>query len=223
MFDDLIINNFNDIHQGFIKNVDSLYSFETAKSNLKNILKELTTLITGQEIKELNQIIIKSSVDNWSTSCKSEIESYSNFLLQETKEKFRKLYLDELQKYKYLKIIKTKEIEDNNKQILYCNNIINDIEKIINKEKNNFINKNIIIFIFKEYKKVISDVIKIALNSIIDDAKKYIISLMQNEIENNKNFNDIFKFKNNIKKNNFIEEEDYNFNIIDRNQFNFYK
>ena len=223
MFDDLIINNFNDIHQEFIKNVDSLYSFEKAKSSLKNILKELTTLITGQEIKELNQIIIKSSVDNWSTSCKSEIESYSNFLLQETKEKFRKLYLDELQKYKYLKIIKTKEIEDNNKQILYCNNIINDIEKIINKEKNNFINKNIIIFIFKECTKVISDVIKIALNSIIDDAKKDIISLMQNEIENNKNFNDIFKFKNNFKKNNFIEEEDYNFNIIDRNQFNFYK
>ena len=159
-------------------------------------MQSFHAIITGQEANELSNTLIQSSVEIWSLDCKSVVESYCNPLKNEIKENFRKIYLDELQKYKDKNKVKTSEIEDSNKQILYCNNIINSIENIINEEKNNFIIKNIITSIFKEYLNLISHFIKDIINSIIEDAKKEIIVVMQQEIINNKSFNEIFKYKN---------------------------
>ena len=214
MFDDLLINNSQGISQEIIIQLNSMNSFDNAKLYLKSVLNTFHSLITGQEIKELSNVIIKSSIDNWSTSCKSEIESYSHSLTNEIKENFRKLYLDELQKYKNYKNINTDEVEDSKNQILYCTNIINEIENIIEEEKNNFIFKNIIISIFKTYVDFISVVIKDNVKSIIEDAKKEIIGIMQLEIENNESFNDIFGFRKKIPINNFFIEQDDYINLI---------
>ena len=192
MFDNSIINNFQVISQKIIQELNSINSFDEAKSFLKNSLSHFHTKIIGQEIKELSNIIIKTSIDNWSISCKSEIESYSNSLMRETKENFRTLYLNELQKFKNNKNIKTDEIEDSKNQILYCNNIINQIENTINEEKNNFIIKNIVMTIFQKYMDLISVIIKEKVNAVIEEAKKEIISVIQKEIDNNENFNNIF-------------------------------
>ena len=213
MFDDMI-NNYQYVYQEVIRQLNSLKSFDESKSYLKNILKEFHTIITGQEINELSNVIIKSSIDSWCTNCKLEIESYSNNLLKDSKENFRKLYLDELEKYKNKKYIKTDEKEDNNKQIVYCTNIINEIEGEINKEKNNFIFKNIVPYIFKEYFILISVVIKDNVKIIIENAKKEIIGVMQEEIANNKNFNEIFGFRKKILQNNFMKEPEDYFNWI---------
>lgn len=204
MFDDSIIKNNQIISQEIEIRLKSINSFDEAKWFLKNALNNFHSIITGQEIKELSNIIIKSSIDNWSTSCKSEIESYSNLLMKEVKENFRNLYLNELQKFKTYKNIKTEEIDDSKNQILYCNNIINEIENTINEEKNNFIIKEIVITIFKKYMDIISVVIKKNVETIIEDAKKEIIFLIQQEIDNNQNFNDIFGFNQRIPLNNYF-------------------
>ena len=211
MFDDSIINNNKIITQEIEMRLKSINSFEEAKSFLKNALNNFHTIITGQEIQELSNIIIKSSIDNWSTSCKSEIESYSNSLMKETKENFRKLYLNELQKYKNYKNVKTEEVDDSRNQILYCNNIINEIENTINEEKNDFIIKKIVISIFHKYMDIISVVIKNNVQAIIEDGKKEIILLIQKEIDSNENFNNIFGLRRNIPINNyFIINDDLN-------------
>ena len=213
MFDSMI-NNYQDVYQEIITQLNSIKSFDESKSFLKNILNDFHILVTGQEINELSNVIIKSSIDNWCTSCKSEIESYSNSLLKDSKENFRKLYLDELEKYKYRKYIKTDEKEDSDKQIIYCQNIINEIENEIKREKENFIIRNIVPAIFQEYFILISVVIKDNVNVIIENAKKEIIGVMQQEIGNNKNFNEIFGFRKKILQNNFMKQPDDYFNLI---------
>ena len=130
-----LINNYQSVYIQIKEHLNTYNSFDEAKKDLKNILEDFHTLITGQKINELSNVIIKSSVDNWSTSCSSEIEFYSKDLLNQIKENFRKLYLNELLNYKYIKHIETNEIEDNNKQILYYHKILNEIEDIVNKEK----------------------------------------------------------------------------------------
>ena len=211
-----LINNYQSVYIQIKEHLNTYNSFDEAKKDLKNILEDFHTLITGQKINELSNVIIKSSVDNWSTSCSSEIESYSKDLLNQIKENFRKLYLNELLNYKYIKHIETNEIEDNNKQILYYHKILNEIEDIVNKEKNNFIIKNIFSMIFKEYFNIISSVIKNIVDAIIESCKKDIISSMQEEIENNENFkNNIFKSNNmNVPKDSNLSQ-----NVILKNNF----
>ena len=204
MFDNSIINNNKIIAEEIETKLKSINSFDEAKSYLKNTLNNFHTIITGQEIKELSNVIIKSSIDNWSTSCKSEIESYSNSLVYEAKENFRKFYLKELQIYKIYKNIRTDEIDDSKNQILYCNNIISEIENTINEEKNKFIIKEIVISIFHKYMEIISGVIKNNVEAIIEDAKKEIICLIQEEIDNNESFNNIFGFRRDIPINNYF-------------------
>ena len=192
MFDESIINNCEVISKEIIHELNSINSFDEAKLFLKNALNDFHTKINGQEIKELSDFIIKSSIEKWSINCKFEIESYSNILLKDNKEKSRTLYLNELQIFKKNKNIKTDEIEDSKNQILFSNNIINEIENAINEKKNDFIIKNIIISIFQKYMDIISVVIKKNVNAVIEEAKKKIISVIQQEIENNQNFKDIF-------------------------------
>ena len=89
--------------------------------------------------------------------------------------------------------IENEELEDNKHQILYFDNILNKVEKLLNEQINNFIINKIHIYIFQEYYQIINEIISNVVNEIIEKYKTKIIEKMQVEIENNENFKELFR------------------------------
>ncbi len=206
MFDNHIENikkSFDSSEQFFNQRRD----FEEAKNYLKQKLTEFNTKITGQKVNILSEIIIKNSIDNWSLKCKSEIKSYYPILLYNSKENFRKFYLNELQKFRYIKYMNKNEIEDQKHQIIYCYSNSNKIENLVNSVIDTYIIDYIIYNIWKEYFTIIFNIIKIIVQNIIENSKSEIIEKIKKEIYYNKAFKKLFVFKYNTFSNNLINKK----------------
>ncbi len=175
----------------------SINNFNEAKEYLKNNINEFYIQFNLQEINKLNDTIIKIYIDKWSSICKYNVESYYYNLLKYLKDKIKQFYLSELKNYKnnYKNNIKieNEELDNNKHQILYFDNILNKVEKLLNEQINNFIINKIHIYIFQEYYQIINEIISNVVNEIIEKYKTKIIEKMQVEIENNESFKELFR------------------------------
>ena len=184
-----IKNCFYDIEQ----KLKLLNNFNETKEYLKNNINKFYIKIIGKEINDSN---IKNYIDKLSSYSKYEVESYFYYLLIYMKDKIKQFYLNEFKIYKinYKKNIKfeNEKLEDNNKEILFFEKILNKVENYVNEQINNFI-KNIHIYITQVYYEIINENISNIINKTTEKYKTKIIKKMQIEIENNQSFKELFR------------------------------
>ena len=189
------INSFEDYFTNINNKLDELNDFDKAKNYLKKHLNKFSIKITGQEVNSLSDFIINNNIDKWALNCFITVQTYKDDLLKTLKDKIKNIYSEELNNYRRKKNnINLDEIEDSRHQILFCNNISNEIEKFLNNQIENFNAHQLLKYILIEYYQIIKDNAIINTNEIIQNLKANIIQEMQNEIEYNPHFNNLFKY-----------------------------
>ena len=189
------INSFEDYFTNINNKLDELNDFDKAKNYLKKHLNKFSIKITGQEVNSLSDFIINNNIDKWALNCIITVQTYKDDLLKTLKDKIKNIYSEELNNYRRKNYnINLDEIEDSRHQILFCNNISNEIEKFLNNQIENFNAHQLLKYILIEYYQIIKDNAIINTNEIIQNLKANIIQEMQNEIEYNPHFNNLFKY-----------------------------